>query len=541
MVVYQGTYEQYQALPWNIKQYYTAPPLAGERQIRTVYQQAPMIWHTPTPEEPYAYVRQPTPIQEQRIIETAKQLPPEARKKYIVEPKPPPTWKELTATGAIMEKGYVWRTGARLHMGPKIYEMTPEQKKRVLARTVGIREIGAGFVSVPEQWGGFIGRPTPPGPVSGVIGWAIGQPKAWEEYVETPALYKVGQVPAMVFESALIGVGVGKAAQLVKKIPYVAKTTARVSQAYRLSRVAKVAHKARLTYIKYKPWVSKAKYVSKGEVAIPPAIQPLTLKQLKASQVAWELTRVPRTGGVWLSRVGVAPPKARVLPHLISRAGKVSIGYLRELGYYEEPIWKRGLLPFVTQKQVTRLGLVPYIPKVAVSTGKKAFSTFGLGLAVTTVAKSITVPRLVAPQVPRIKRREPLITLPKVWPPTLAREREKFRPLTILEPKVKQRERLMPMVKLPQALIQPQLPKLEQLPKTLQRQRQALVPKIPTPQIPKFPPFPPLIRLGGGARGRAADRRRFAKWWRKQQKIKTPRQMLKTYSDKTLKKVMGVF
>lgn len=35
----------------------------------------------------------------------------------------------------------------------------------------------------------------------------------------------------------------------------------------------------------------------------------------------------------------------------------------------------------------------------------------------------------------------------------------------------------------------------------------------------------------------------FAKWWRKQQKIKTPKQMLKTYfaEDKTLKKVMEVF
>jgi len=233
---------------------------------------------------------------------------------------PPPTettpsWRETTATGSILEKGYAWKSGTKLHSGPKIYEMPPEQQERVLKTTRPVREVGAGFVSVAESWGGFFGRPTPPDPFSGVFGLATGRPEAWEAYLETPLLYKVGQVPAYVLETAVMSVGMGLAWRGAKKVTPkfikepvsrgVKTVTEPVVKTVKFSRVAKWSHKAssaiksripswkgsrvEMFFVKHSGRYAKfaGKGITRGEVAIPYITEPIGMAKLKASMSAW--------------------------------------------------------------------------------------------------------------------------------------------------------------------------------------------------------------------------------------------------------------
>jgi len=250
-------------------------------------------------------------------------------------------------------------------------------------------------------------------------------------------------------------------------------------------------------------------------------------------------------GGVWLRNIGLAPTKTKVLPHLIARGGAISIGYLRELGF-EEPIWKRGLLPYVTQQQVTRMGITPYIPKMIGVTGKKGVSQFLFGMGLTTIVKARppTKVRQLTPVIlqPRLqplrKRRERQVLFPKVWQPTLAYQREKFRSLTIERPRKKERERLIPILRLPPF----QIPRRElkapvtQIPKQIPSTPQIVtqIPSIPTPTptIPTIPtPIIPPFRLPRG--GRDVSRGMsglFGRWFKREHPIKTPKEMWRTFS-----------
>jgi hypothetical protein len=138
-----------------------------------------------------------------------------------------------------------------------------------------------------------------------------------------------------------------------------------------------------------------------------------------------------------------------------------------------EELRKRGLLPLVTQTQLTRMGIYPYISKTTVVTGKKGISKLAIGLGITTFAKTIT-----RPQTPkRLRKRQALLIIPKVWQPTYAWEKEKFRPLTLEQPRLKERERLIPVLKVPVVQVQPQAPK--QVARL--KQKMSVTPKIPYP------------------------------------------------------------
>lgn len=342
------------------------------------------------------------------------------------------------------------------------------------------------------------------------------------EALQAVAIGKILTGPITVTSEAIAKVG-------GKIVPETVKRAVKFGRVPKAFYRAKLAVKAKLPtwrgtrveqwLYEHSKWYAKRVPITRGEVAIPRLVEPVGLKQLQASQLAWELTRFPRTGGVWLAQIGVAPVKAKVLPHLVFRAGKISVGYLRE-PLMEEPYWMRGLLPYVTQKQVTRMGIIPYIPRAVAVTGKRGVSQLVAGLGLATLAKTLTQPQLR----PRRKRRRvtPLLVTPKVWQPTLAFEREMFRPLTILEPKVKEKERAIAIPDITQALVQEQ----EAIVKTVQRQRQALIPKIPVPTILKPPTYPPYWRRRGP---RETFGRRFeaflGKWYYRKHPIPTPEQL----------------
>lgn len=495
----------YQAQP-------TTKEEAIEREIMSVYKQAPIV------EQPDIYARvrggkvptqqvyAPTPKQEEQIISLAMQLPPEKRAKYLVEP---PSWKETTVTGAIYREGEKTPV-VGVHLGGSISQ--------------DITMAFSGFVGVFESWL----RPEVPSPTGAVVGLAVGRPQQFQAYrEELHAGYLVGGLFGTYVEAKAMGFAAKKVWAGIKVVtPEFIKHP--IYQTVKFGRVAKLAHQVKLAapsfrgsrldvfLTKHSKWYYRTtRGIAHGEVAIPRVTERISLGQLKASMGAWELTQAPRTGGVWIGKVAIAPIKTKVLPHLISRGGLVSIGFLREVSYDAEPYWRRGLLPFVTQQQVTRLGLIPYVPKIVSTTGKKGVSMLGAGLA-------LTVPKLVVSQVPKLQPRKKMVVTPKVWQPTLAYEREKIRPLTLLEPKVKQRERLVPTLRLPQIQEQPQAPTLK-IP-TLQ------IPTldIPTPQVPKLdvPTYPlyPRVPRGGRDVSRGA-RGLFGTWFKREHKVASPKEV----------------
>jgi len=395
----------------------------------------------------------------------------------------------------------------------------------------------------------------PPTYVSGAIGKTFfGREAELEQVMEYGPSYAAGTILGDVLVSYAVGKGVtwvgGKTWVLTKKVvPEAIKHP--IYQAVKFGRVAKLAHKVKLAapsyrgsrvdvfLAKHSKWYYKTtRGIAVGEVALPPIVEPVSIGKLKASKLAWELTQAPKTGGVWLARLGAAPAKMKVLPHLISIGGKISIGYLHEIPLVplEEPYWQRGLLPFVTQKQVTRLGIIPYVPKAVSVTGKKGVSLFGATLV---SAMPHAVPKLVARPVPKIKHKERLILTPKVWQPTLAYQREKLKPLTILEPKVKERKKLILIPKLPQLVTEEPITKLIVAPKLVQKTKQVLTPKliappyIPTPQAP--PSFFPYIPRGGRDVSRDVGGL-FGRWFKRTHPIPSPEQVMRRVTRRKKRK-----
>lgn len=394
-----------------------------------------------------------------------------------------------------------------------------EKLGETLAKQLEVTMVPIGMVRTVEA---TLGRQ--PSVVGATISTAIspllGKPTTepleqyWRETKEHPLLMPGELIGEFLMAKYIWGPAISEAWKGVKWItPEIIKQP--ITRAVKFGRVPKAVYRAKLWWIEHKPWVSKARYISRGEVALTTLAEPISLKQLQASQLAWQLTQFPRTGGVWLRQVGFAPVKAKVLPHLIYRAGKISIGYLRE-PLIEEPYWQRGLLPFVTQTQVTRMGIIPYIPRTVTVTGKKAVSQLAFGLGLTALAKTLTQPRR--------KRREfvPSLVTPKVWETTFAYEREKFRPLTLEREVVKEKERVIAVPDITQALVQQQ----KALVKTIQKQKQILVPTIPTPTILKPPAYPPYWRRRGPREtfGRRFEAM-FGKWYYRRHPIPTAQEL----------------
>ena len=399
-------------------------------------------------------------------------------------------------------------------------------------------QAGAGLAAIPEA---FI-RPVPT--ISGGLVGTILSPVTHGRFTTEPLqdiskvaveepFYIVGGGVGEVAAAMAIGWGVGKAWGGLKwlggKTGVSPVITRHVVEPVRMSRVAHFVHKTKLAVSAklpsyrasrvdiwltkhVKPYYRRTGGVARGEVSLVPTKQPISLAQMQAGSMAWQATATPRTAGLMIPK-HLLKETVRETPmkHLISRGGQISIGYLREPMYFVKPTEQAGYLPFVTQKHLTRMGIVPYIPKTVYVGGKKAVSVLGVGFGVS------AFPR-VAPK-PRRKYKQMLLPTPKFWQPTFLREREKFKPLTVLEPKTAQRERtrLFPIqqLKQPQMLKQPQLQKMIQImPSPLRT--------IPTLTVPSIPPF----RLPRGVRDVSRGRGLFGKWFKRTHPIATPKQVV---------------
>jgi len=340
----------------------------------------------------------------------------------------------------------------------------------------------------------------------------------------------------------------GAGAKIPKQMAVVAGKTealkATVARAVKFGTPAKAVHKMKLAVrgltprwrarleevlIKRVPLYRKQamRQIARGEVALPQIPERIGLAELKAQKLAWELTQVPRTGGVWLKRVGVAPAKAKVMKHLFFRAGKLTIGYLREPFPPEEPVWRRGLLPYVTQKQVARLGITPYIPKVATARVITEVEP-QVPVAVPTTY-FLAIERLTRPAKPKRKERQPRLIAP-IWQPTYALEKEKFRPLTLRKPRLRlgERRRTVPIVQPVQ--IQPQIPK--RVARLKLKQKLFVPPKVPLPLRPKQPTKRGLLMFyapGPFPTFGAEFERLFGKWFYRRHPIATPGEVVRRF------------
>ena len=409
-------------------------------------------------------------------------------------------------------------------------------------------QAGAGLAAIPEA---FI-RPVPT--ISGGLVGTILSPVTHGRFTTEPLqdiskvaveepFYIVGGGVGEVAAAMAIGWGVGKAWGGLKwlggKTGVSPVITRHVVEPVRMSRVAHFVHKTKFVVkakvpsyrgsgvdiwlTKHvKPYFRRTGGIARGEVSLVPTKQPISLAQMQAGSMAWQATATPKMAGLMIPK-HLLKETVRETPmkHLIYRAGELSIGYLRPPMYFVKPTEQAGYLPFVTQKHLTRMGIVPYIPKTVYVGGKKAVSVLGVGLGIS------AFPR-VAPK-PRRKYKQELLPTPKLWYPTLARFREKFRPLTVLEPTPAQRRKTrqfsLPQLKQPQMLKQPQLQKMIQImPSPLRT--------IPTLTFPTIPPF----RLPEGVRDVLRGQGLFGKWFLREHPIATPKEVASQFFGSPRKK-----
>ena len=315
---------------------------------------------------------------------------------------------------------------------------------------------------------------------------------------------------------------------------------------------------------------SKWYYKHTGGIAVQEVVQPAGVRvfdtatgkvvervgtgYLTSSQIAWALAGTKRTSGISISKTFVEPLKPS-MKHLFYRGGKLTVGYLSELGFKKTAIEtvaeQRALTPIVTQTQVTRMGIIPTIGKlsapttVAKSTLKYTAVAFGISLG----AKLRLKPKL-----------EPL-----EWQPTLARERVKFRTVTLekLEQKQKQllavpklqlarlqhaptRELFKPKLRKRQALKLPSLTlprvvakqeqKLMVTPKLVQTPKFVFPPKLLPPQPTLAPPIRPFRTPFGGEDVSRGRKDLLGRWFKRTHPIKSHQEMWATFSGKPKRK-----
>jgi hypothetical protein len=312
--------------------------------------------------------------------------------------------------------------------------------------------------------------------------------------------------------------------------------------------------------------------IAAGEVVVPEGGKLLEwwgtdigLKEVSAPEAAFEMSLAPRTGGVWTGGFGPAPEEASklLLPRTMIVGGEIIFWKRLEPpeagptqifeGEANEPTWfnrspwrmetvtptyferaiyptpedlmERGLLPFVTQSQVTRMGIIPYVPEVSSSALERSFGNVALGISLSSLSTLLRGPR--TPQRP--KRAGTSFTL----------ERIMYRPFSFSKPLKKARINESPMA------IPISIPNLT--PSSSQRQSQspnldiAQVPKQVSQQTPTFNyPFPsptqePSLKffqqsvLQLTRRGRKAEKDLFGRWFKRTHPIKSPLEMLQTF------------
>jgi len=166
---------------------------------------------------------------------------------------------------------------------------------------------------------------------------------------------------------------------------------------------------------KHSSWYySKTGGLAQQVIGSKGVIEPFSLQAAKAGEMAWLLETTPKTSALTVTAAEYAVHKAKVLPHLISRGGLISIGYLRELGFEKPKIM--GGLPArqVSLETVLKTApkTVPYVPSVF---GAAPFivsaSTLSLLLGTAATIGAKIVPSTVKPR--PITPVHPILTKPK--------------------------------------------------------------------------------------------------------------------------------
>lgn len=253
-------------------------------------------------------------------------------------------------------------------------------------------------------------------------------------------------------------------------------------------------------------------YIATGEVAIPDITRgAVSLAKLEASYGAWEMALAPKTGGVWIGKYAVEETPKQVLPLLIARGGKITIGYLVEYGFQREA----RLTPLVSQTQLTRMGIYPYTSKIGYASTMDSISKIFTGFGVSTFIK--TLPKPEAPQRQKVK-----------WVPTFDLQRIQYTPLKDFSIE-RQKEEAIPMLEVPQISEATTAQITKQV--TVQKLKvpQKLKPIIPTKTTLTTPKiiFPQDYHFLKPKKKQPKDL--FGAWYKKEHPIKTPEQMLKTY------------
>lgn len=379
------------------------------------------------------------------------------------------------------------------------------------------------------------------------------------EYLLEHPGYALGALYSEYLQAKAVGWALGKAWGGVKRV-----VPESVKQAVKFGRVAKTAYKAKITLKSKLPEFLRRGPITRGEIAIPPAPERMSVGWLRASKAAWELTQFPRTGGVWLARAAPGTgyrAATKALPLTIIHGTRViaykqhaplEAYFTKKWGLPDISHWHSEvkLTPFVSQQLVTRMGVIPYAPSLVATGFARGASRIVAGLGATAFVRSMLLasayqPKLWQPTAPKHKiapvPKLPLKLKAPSFQPTFAYEREKFSPLRLFEME-KPKKRAVPALKLP--------PKLKEVPVVAPKLWQPVVPKrrvvtvpkqvprIPVPHIPTpykptpTPPKPaalPWIREGRyPKRGKGL----FGKWFYREHPIPLPSEMLRGYGKK---------
>lgn len=461
---------------------------------------------------------------------------------------PPPTWKETAVTGQILEGGLVG------FFAEMLAPLLPKEKRRGYLESMGVvgrvvepeyapvifkKPAIAGFIGVGEAWV----RPEVPTPTGALVGYALGRPEQLREYEELPPEYLVGGLLGTYAEAKAIGYAVGKAWAGVKRItPKLIKEP--IARAVRFGRVPKAIYRAKLA-VKYREPVYTITHVP-ARMKTYLARQFPTAKIAVERGLAWGERQFFQPGAFEVWATTVEPYKFVGYPIIYGKAAQYAVIQVTKPTAFQQIMLgiEKGMFPRMgglaaQQRLILRTGkrgfapwLMPTMP-VAKALARQVPTTLA-GLGISAVARGIRVER------PRRKRRlvTPLLVVPKPRIERLPfeREMEKFRSLVLEVPKVKERERLVPVPKVSEALLQPQLAKQEALVKTVQKQVQVLVPKIPVPTILKPPTYPYWRRRGPRETFGKRFERLLGKWYYRKHPIPTPKQLARDFMGLPRKK-----
>jgi len=240
---------------------------------------------------------------------------------------------------------------------------------------------------------------------------------------------------------------------------------------------------------KHSSWYfSKTGGLAQQVVGAKGVSEPFSLQAAKAGEMAWLLETTKGTSGLLLKPTEYAVHKASVLPHLISRGGAISVGYLRELGF-EKPKIMGGLPAREISLETiikTTPKTIPYLPPFLGTAATPIISTAisqTLGALIILGSKPVVKPKPKPKPVPIVTPWITPIVKPKPKPKPVDITIPWLGESLILEQPTKQKQKVVPITILKTATVQTL--------KTTQLSTQILSPDPSyTRQTLKPPPFP---------------------------------------------------